>query len=90
MYVKMYKKMYIIHTNCEDFIFKKGKQMRKSNYKVTCRPCKEENNWEIEVPTGKVLSKHYPTKSECVKAARAYAQEYGYELVVEDKKSNNK
>lgn len=48
------------------------------------------NYWEIEVPTGKVLSKHYQTKSECVKAARAYAQEYGYELVVEDKTSNNK
>lgn len=64
--------------------------MRKSNNKVTCRPCKEENNWEIETPSGKVLSKHYSTKSECVKAARQYAQEYGYELIVEEKNQNNK
>ena len=68
------------------------KIMAKSSNKVTCRPCKEQNNWEIESPTGKVLTKHYNTKSECVKAGKAYAQEFGYELVVEEKssKSNNK
>ena len=52
--------------------------MKKANKtKVTCRPCKEENNWEIEAPNGKVLSKHYNTKSECVKAGRQYAAECG-------------
>lgn len=62
--------------------------MKKANKtKVTCRPCKEENNWEnweIEAPNGKVLSKHYNTKSECVKAGRQYAAECGATLYIED------
>ena len=56
------------------------------NKKVVCRPCKEENNWEIQAPDGHVYSKHYQTKAECVKQARKYAQEFACELVVEDKK----
>ena len=59
--------------------------MKKANKtKVTFRPCKEENNWEIEAPNGKVLSKHYNTKSECVKAGRQYAAECGATLYIED------
>lgn len=27
----------------------------KSKMKVTCRPCKEKDNWEIETPDGEVL-----------------------------------
>ena len=53
--------------------------------KVVCRPCKEENNWEIMEPNGQVQTKHYKTKNECVKQARKYAQEFACELVVEDK-----
>lgn len=53
--------------------------------KVVCRPCKEENNWEIMEPNGQVQAKHYQSKSECVKQARKYAEEFGYELVVEEK-----
>ena len=62
--------------------------MSKKKEKLTCRPCKEENNWEIESPTGQVLKRHYPTKAECVRAGKEFAQEFGYELVVEDKKKN--
>lgn len=57
---------------------------RKNNTKVTCRPCKEENNWEIEAPNGKVLKKHYATKEACVKAGKQYAQECGAELYICD------
>lgn len=57
---------------------------RKNNTRVVCRPCKEENNWEIQAPNGKVLQKHYQTKGECVKAGRKYAQECGASLYVED------
>lgn len=56
--------------------------------KVVCRPCKEQNNWEIMDPNGHVYSKHYQTKAECVKQGRKYAEEFGCELVVEEK--NNK
>ena len=62
---------------------------RNQSQKVVCRPCKEENNWEIMEPNGQVQAKHYQNKSECVKKAREYCQEFGYELVVEDKKQNN-
>ena len=62
--------------------------MKKNNNKVVCRPCKEKNDWEIEVPNGQVLKKHYNTKTECVKAGRNYAQELGCELVVENKNNN--
>lgn len=53
--------------------------------KVVCRPCKEQNNWEIVDPSGNVYSKHYKTKSECVAQGRRYAEEFGCELVVEQK-----
>ena len=36
--------------------------------KITCRPCKEQHNWEIEDQYGEVLDKHYNTKESCVKA----------------------
>lgn len=57
--------------------------------KVTCRPCKEQNNWEIEDQNGVVQTKHYQTKSECVSAGRRMAQESGCELCVEDQTASN-
>ena len=63
---------------------------RNQSQKVVCRPCKEENNWEIMEPNGHVQVKHYQNKNECVKKARQYAQEFGYELVVEDTQTTNK
>ena len=63
---------------------------RNQSQKVVCRPCKEENNWEIMEPNGHVQAKHYQSKNECVKKARQYAQEFGYELVVEDTQTANK
>lgn len=50
--------------------------------KITCRPCKEENNWEIENENGVVLEKHYATKAACVKAGKKLAEECGCELCV--------
>ena len=41
--------------------------MKSTQKKVTCRPCKEENNWEIETPGGKVLPNHFSTKKEVYK-----------------------
>ena len=58
--------------------------------RVICRPCKEENNWEIVAPNGRVLEKHYDSKANCVKAARKYAFEHGSELFVMDTDSNLK
>lgn len=52
--------------------------------KVTCRPCKEQNNWEIEDANGVVLKKHYQTKDACVNAGEKLAEECGCELCVED------
>lgn len=52
--------------------------------KVTCRPCKEENNWEIQDPNGTVLEKHYTSKTECVHAGQKLATEFSCELIVED------
>ncbi len=51
---------------------------------ITCRPCKEQNNWEIEDQHGQVLEKHYSTKSACVCAGEKLAEEYGCELCVCD------
>lgn len=53
--------------------------------KVTCRPCKEQNNREIEDPNGHVQSKHYADKQSCVKAGEKLAEECGCELCVCDK-----
>ncbi|MDY2888900.1 MAG: DUF2188 domain-containing protein [Candidatus Caccosoma sp.] len=53
--------------------------------KVICRPCAEQNNWEIQAPDGHVYSKHYQTKQECVKQGRKYAEEFACDLVIEDK-----
>lgn len=57
---------------------------RANKTKVVCRPCKEENNWEIQAPNGVTLKKHYNTKAECVKAGREYAEECGASLYIED------
>ena len=54
--------------------------------KITCRPCKEENNWEIQDQNGKVLDKHYKTRKECINAADKMAVECGCELYVEKNK----
>lgn len=40
---------------------------------IICRPCKEQNNWEIENQYGVVLEKHYKTKEECIKAGNELA-----------------
>ena len=56
--------------------------MNKKN--VICRPCKEQNNWEIEEPNGKVSKTHYNTRAACVKAGKSMSQEFGCELVVEN------
>ena len=52
--------------------------------KVTCRPCKEQDNWEIETPDGKVLPKHYSNKYECISVGRKLAEEYLCELDVQE------
>lgn len=65
----------------------------KSQKKVVCRPCKEENNWEIETPGGKVLPNHFDTKAEAVRVGKKYAMEAGAELEVLNKTAstnNNK
>lgn len=69
--------------------------MKSTQKKVTCRPCKEENNWEIETPGGKVLPNHFSTKKEAVQVGKKYAMEAGAELEVLNKtqtkaKKNNK
>jgi len=50
--------------------------------KITCRPCKEQNNWEIEDQYGEVLDQHYSTKESCVKAGERIATECGCELCI--------
>lgn len=52
--------------------------------RVICRPCKEENNWEIVAPNGRTMKQHYDTKQTAVNAARKYAFEHGSELFVMD------
>ena len=59
--------------------------MKSTQKKVTCRPCKEENNWEIETPGGKVLPNHFSTKKEAVQVGRKYAMEAGAEFEVLNK-----
>lgn len=56
--------------------------MKNSQKKVICRPCKEENNWEVETPGGKVLPNHFSTKQEAVRVGKKYAMEAGAELEV--------
>jgi len=64
--------------------------MKNTQKKVTCRPCKEENNWEIETPGGKVLPNHFSTKAEAVKVGKKYAMEAGAELEVLNKTQTSK
>jgi len=61
----------------------------KSTKKVTCRPCKEQNNWEVETPGGKVLPNHFATKAEAVRVGKQYAMEAGAELEVVNKKQSS-
>ena len=56
--------------------------MYSNNRQITCRPCKEENNWEIENQYGEVLEKHYQTRKECVDAGNKMAEECSCELCV--------
>lgn len=63
---------------------------RTNRTKIICRPCKEEDNWEIQAPNGRTLKKHYQTKAECLKAGRAYAHECGCELYICDFDGNTK
>ena len=62
------------------------KTNKKSNEQVICRPCKEQDNWELQDPNGNVQTKHYKTKAECMKAGRKMAEEYSCDLVIEDLK----
>lgn len=59
--------------------------MKKSQKKVVCRPCQEENNWEVETPGGKVLPNHFSTKAEAVRVGKKYAMEAGAELEILNK-----
>ena len=52
--------------------------------KITCRPCKEQNNWEIVDQNGNVSAHHYQTKASCVRAGEKMAHECGCELCVCD------
>ncbi len=54
----------------------------KDHRQITCRPCKEENNWEIETPEGEVLDQHYPNRQACLEAGLRYCEEYGCDLHV--------
>lgn len=58
--------------------------------KITCRPCKEQNNWEIEDQNGNVLNKHYQSKAECIKAGEKMACECGCPLTVEEQEKSSK
>ena len=49
---------------------------------ITCRHCKEQNNWEIENQYGVVLEKHYATKAACVSAGQKLAEECHCDLKV--------
>lgn len=51
---------------------------------ITCRPCKEQNNWEIKDQNGKVLNEHYDTKEACLCAGKKLATECGCDLTVCD------
>lgn len=59
--------------------------MKNTQKKVTCRPCKEENNWEIETPGGKVLPNQFFTKAEAMRVGKKYAMEAGAEFEVLNK-----
>ncbi|MBQ9125016.1 MAG: DUF2188 domain-containing protein [Acholeplasmatales bacterium] len=54
------------------------------NKKITCRPCKEQQNWEIAMENGDVLDTHYNTKEACVKAGEKIAREKDCSLCVEE------
>lgn len=70
------------HNNKRKGTSRKVKNMYSRNRQITCRPCKEENNWEIETPEGNVLDRHYHSRQECLEAGLRYAEEYGCDLHV--------
>ena len=39
--------------------------MKNTNKSLVCRPCAEQNNWEIQMLNGEVNPKHFPTQKEC-------------------------
>lgn len=78
-----------ISFNFNNTNYEKGIETMKNTKKVTCRPCKEQDNWEIMGPDGMVFQKHYSTRRDCVKAGREYANEFGCEMVVENKNDSN-
>ena len=51
---------------------------------TSCRPCKEQNNWEIKDQNGNVLNEHYETKEACVCAGKKLATECDCGLTVCD------
>ena len=51
---------------------------------ITCRPCKEKNNWERKDQNGNVLNEHYETKEACVCAGKKLATECGCGLTLCD------
>lgn len=59
------------------------------NQNVTCRPCKEQNNWEIKQPNGQVSKTHYYSKQACVEAGRKMAEEFACELIVNDQNESS-
>lgn len=76
-----------INVDNNNVIFMKGnKKMKKT---ITCRPCKEEPNWEIEDQYGVVLDTHYAKKEDCVKEGKKLAKKCGCNLTVTDQKSQN-
>lgn len=61
-----------------------------TNKKVTVRPCKEQaGKWEIQEPSGQVMSKHFNSKEECVSEARRMAYEFGLDVCVENEANTN-
>ena len=50
--------------------------MKNTNKSLVCRPCAEQNNWEIQMLNGEVNPKHFPTQKECEQEAAKLCQEY--------------
>lgn len=59
------------------------------NKTITCRPCKEQPNWEIEDQYGVVLDTHYAKKEDCIKEGRRLAKECGCKLTITNETKQN-
>ena len=64
--------------------------MTNTNKSLVCRPCAEQNNWEIQMLNGEVNPKHFPTQKECEQEAAKLCEEYGCDYVVEEKNNKQK